>query len=341
MSDKNLPAIQEKQQEAVQMVEKYRSEHALVFVNDEDLKTHPLFIPEVTILAVKQDDFHNISGSLMPKGHITDRIGEASGVSFIATECGTRKDGDWVYVGRAQGKKRQTDGTWRLSQAHEYEFDVDTRAELDFNGKYGADKYKTDKDKLVHKLEMKKFARQRAGTGARLKVIRELVGMPTGFKQPQLQGGQMVFARVALNTQEMLADPDTRQAAIRVALGATDEIFGPTPRNVTPEREALPEPEAESEEPPAESATAFPGLPADDDIPGFDGPAKEPTEVEILRSWFKMRIAEVSAKDTKQWIKDFLAGKLDGKDSQDVEVLKQYKGALERKLAAVPVGGAK
>ena len=54
-----------------------------------------------------------------------------------------------------------------------------------------------------------------------------------------------------------------------------------------------------------------------------------------------MRIAEVSAKDTKQWIKDFLAGKLEGKDSQDVEVLKQYKGALERKLAAVPVGGGK
>ena len=337
MSDKNLPAIQEKQIEAAQMVEKYRSDKALVFVNAEDLKTHELFIPEITLLKANvKDDFHRISGKLMPKSHIVDRIADAAGISFIASECQTRAESNSMYVGRAQGKKRLPDGTWRLSQVHEYEFDIDTRAELDFmNDKNNY--YKTDTAKLKHKLEMKKFARARAGTGARMKVIRELVGMPTGLEPKDIPGGQMVFARVALNTERMLKEPEMRNAIIQNAIGATEDIFGSAPeRNVTPEQEALPAPEADSEaESEAQGAEStseqFPGLPPDDEIPGFN--EKPPSEQAALRSWFQMRIAEVTGEDTKKWIRDFLDGTLEGKDSQDLETLKKYKEALEAKIA--------
>ncbi len=342
MSEK-LPAIQSKQLEAVNLVEKYRGENALVFVNNEDLKTHPLFVPEITLLKVEKKDFHIIQGKFMPKSHIADRIGEASGVSFVETGCSTRTESDHVYVGRAQGKKRMPDGTWRISQAHEYEFDVEVRAELDFNGKQ-ADKYQTDKSKKLHKLELKKFARQRSGTGARLKVIKELVGMATSFEPREIETGQMVFCRVAVNTQEMLADPEMRRAAIKHALGATEEIFGPSiERNVTPEKEALPAPEETDTESESEQQKLAGIL--DDDIPWKDSPKSEPpkervpTEQEVLRSWFEERIAEVPAEDTKTWLRDFLAGKLEGKDSQDVEVLKNYKEALERKLKTA--GGKK
>ena len=143
MSDKNLPAIQAKQLEAVSLVEKYRSENALVFVRDEDLKTHSLFIPEVTLLKAGPADFHNISGSCMPKSYMVDRMGEAAGIAFIAAECSTRKEGDWVYVGRSQAKRRLPDGTWRTSHVQEYEFDVETRAKLDFAK--SPDKYKSEK----------------------------------------------------------------------------------------------------------------------------------------------------------------------------------------------------
>ena len=81
------------------------------------------------------------------------------------------------------------------------------------------------------------------------------------------------------------------------------------------------------------------GLPADDEIPGFNNPPKEPTEVEILRSWFDMRIGEVKAAETKDWIRSFLDGKIEGKDSQDIATLINYKDALEKKLA--DAGGAK
>lgn len=330
MSDQNLPAIQEKQIAATQMVEKYRSEKALVFVNDEDLKTHALFIPEISLLKATREDFHSISGKLMPKSHIVDRIGEASGVSFVAAECSTRSEGGTIYVGRAQGKKRMPDGAWRLSQVHEYEFDVETRAELDFlTDKRG--QYNSDTARRKHTLELKKFARQRAGTGARLKVIRELVGMPTGLSPQEMQGGKMVFARVALNTNKMLEDPEMRQAVISHALVATEEIFGPE-RNVTPAAESLPAPEeqAQAEPGPATEQNQLAGIPGDFDIPW----GEEESPVEQIRSWFEMRIHESLAQKTKDWIRSLL----DGESGQDLEVLTNYKAKLEEKMAASKSG---
>ena len=317
-----LPAVTK----AANLVEKYRSEHALVFVNDKELQTHPLFVAEVTLLKAAPEDFHNISGSFMPKSYIVDRIGEAAGINFIETACSTRKDGEWVYVGRSQGKKRLPDGTWRLSHVHEYEFDVETRAGLDFinDKKSKTPKYGSEVAQRQHMLEMKKFGRQRAGTGAHLKVIRELVGMPIGLKAGEVQNAQMVFSRVALNTEEMLANADTRQAAIRVALGARDEIFGPAPeRNVTPEKPTLAIVADESEEPADNS-----GLPADDDIPW------EKTELDPLtqiRAWFEEQKKNVP-ETTAAWITDLL----DGKDGEDFGLLEKYKDALEKKMTGAP-----
>ena len=307
------------------MVEKYRSEKALVFVNDEDLETHALFIPEVTLLQVARTDFHSITGKLMPKSHIVDRIGDASGISFVAAECSTRKEGQLVWVGRAQGKKRMPDGMWRVSHVHEYEFDVETRAELDFNGKQAA-KYRTDKDKTIHTLELKKFARQRAGTGARLKVIKELVGMATSFDPAEIQGGKLVLARVALNTQRMLEEPEMRNAIIQNAIGATEDIFGPGERDVTPSPEALPAPEEAGDVEPEQQALE--GIPSDTDIP-WDNP------LEDIRKWFEMRIHEVPAQGTKDWIRSLLDDKASG---QDLKVLQNYKAKLEAKMAAAKAG---
>ena len=275
MENKNLPAATiNHSQKALEMVQKHVSDHDLVFVAEEDLRTQTMFLPEVVIIRSTPDDFHNISGKFMPKGYQTDRIGEASGIVFLEN-CGTRVeevDGDTAYVGFAQGKKRMPDGTWRPSSVCEYEFNPVKRAEEDFL-KDTQGNYKTENQKKIHLLGLQKFGRQRANTGARLRVIRELTGMPISFKADQLQRA-MVFSRVAVNTDLFLSDPEMREAAIKVALGAGKEIYGPSP-----ERKALSdgytvENGNEDTEQPAEGFQA----------PEWGAPAKEETDDErILR----------------------------------------------------------
>lgn len=215
-------------EKALTVVEQHKKDGANVFVRDEDLDTQSLFFPEVVVVRGGSEDFHKISGKYMPKSYQVDRIGEAAGVSFVAEQCGTRRESDMVYVGWAQGWKRQTDGTLRYSQKHEYEFDVDVRSRDDFikDAKRDQPKYTTPVAKEEHVLEMRKFARQRAGTGARLKVIRELVGMPTSFREEAAKEA-FVFSRVRVNSDRALADPATAALALQAAMGATARIYGP------------------------------------------------------------------------------------------------------------------
>ncbi len=233
---------------ALEIIKKHEANQDLVFVRPEDLNTQKFFVPEVTVLHATPDDFHTISGQMMPKGYYTDRIGQAAGVSFVAENCGVKKDGENVYIGFAQGKRRLPDGTWRTSAVHEYEFDVDSRAREDFLSK--PEKYKTAVDKERHTLEIKRFARQKAGTGAHLKVIRELVGIPISFKPGQVQKA-IVVSRISVNTDELLSTPGMQQAAITQAVGAQAQLFEPghgnVEREVTEESEA---PQTQAEEQP-------------------------------------------------------------------------------------------
>jgi len=227
-SQKNLPAVKGNPQEAIELIRKYKSENQLVFVSEEDLRTQSMFLPEVVIIRSTSEDFHNIQGNFMPKGYQTDRIGEAAGIHFLEENCGTRTEKvgeNTVYVGFAQGKKRMPDGTWRTSSVCEYEFDPIKRAEEDFlRDKQG--KYNTEKDKKLAILNYQKFGRQRANSGARLRVIRELVGIPISFKPEEIKKA-MIFSRIAINTDQLLEDPEMRQVAVKIALGAQTQIYGP------------------------------------------------------------------------------------------------------------------
>lgn len=238
--------------EAMQLVKKYQDEHALIFAKEEDLRTQTMFVPEITVLHAEPTDFHNLAGNYIPKAYQTDRIGEAAGVSFVREGCGSRREGDNVFVGWAQGKKRLPDGSWRFSSICEYEFDVDVRSEEDFAKdaiKPDKDrKYKTEQSRAIYALQLRKFGRQRANTGARLRVIRELTEMPISFKAAEIHKA-MIFCRTAVNTDQLLADPATRQAAVNQALGIQSELFSPkeNERNVTLNIEVAPELEEQAE----------------------------------------------------------------------------------------------
>lgn len=239
MSDKQV-AVRDPQQQALEKLKKYEGSNALVFVRQEDVRAGALTVPEVVAVPATLEDFHNISGNLMPKSHQTNAIAEAAGIVFTEN-CGTRKEGPDTWVGWAQGRRRMPDGTMRTSPVLEYEFDVQVRSEEDFQNdakKSPSDrKYGNEVAKQRHVVELRKFARSRASTGAYLRVIRQLANMPTAFSRAQIQQGKaFVFVRYALNTDKMLESPEMRRDALAIATGAVSSVYGP--RNVTPETEA-------------------------------------------------------------------------------------------------------
>lgn len=222
----------------------------LVFVDPNELETGRMFYPQVSVINATPQDFHNIKGRMMPKSYHTDRIGEAAGIEFVASECGTRKEGDNVWVGFAQGRRRLPDGTFRTSTKQEYEYDVDVRSEEDFaNDTKGT--YNTEAAKRKHVIELKKYARQKASTGARLRVIRELTGIPAAFTQQDIQRA-LVVARIAVNTDELLDNPDTRKMAVAAAMNKSNDIYGV--RDVS-NSEQLAITEGNGDEPEASEAT--------------------------------------------------------------------------------------
>lgn len=204
---------------AIAIIDKARSSGALAFVGQGFGDVVPLYKPDVTLLAVTPKDFHNIQGKLCARKETVDKIGDAAGIDYIAAQCGVRteiREDDelgkrTIYIGYAQGRVRLPDGTWRASTVEEYEFDPVLRARLD------------KKDKL----EYMKAARQRASTGARLRVVRQLTGMPTAFEAKDLgEGKDLVFGRIVQNTDYILSTPEGRAMAIAQAVGVTGQLFG-------------------------------------------------------------------------------------------------------------------
>ena len=222
---------------------------ALTFVSAEDcMAVTPLYKPEVTVIQLRlpqgkddpNSDVYNISGKFMPKREVVDRIGEATGLIFIHEGCRTwteSYDDDiagkrTVYISEQQAKKRMSDGSWRTSSVQAYEFDPVMRAMLDYGVTELNAQTKQQKDRWGKKtlaqtiLEYTKVARQRAETGARLRVIRELTNMPTAFSATDATK-PLVFGRFAQNTDYILQTPEGRAMASAQALGVdVASLFG-------------------------------------------------------------------------------------------------------------------
>ena len=267
---------------ALARVNAAQTKGALVFVNTENFEAKvDLYRTEVTELTFRPTDFHGIQGKFMPSKAATDRIGEAVGVLFIQSACKVfaeiREDDmcgrRTVYRAEAQGKVRMPDGSWRESTVDEYEFDPVLRAMLDKNVTELNDQTKKTVGRTI--LEYSKVARQRAATGARLRVIRQLTGMPSAF-EPADVAKPMVFSRIVQNTGCILQTPEGRAMAIAQALGLdVASLFGG--------KKALPEAEDTAPESGANTAdfvdativpemppAAAPGQPQSETIPDFE-----------------------------------------------------------------------
>ena len=232
---------------ALAVIEKAAKDGSLIFFDKNNAYPQvELYKTEVTVIGIDKDrDCFKINGKYMPNRSMVDRIGEASGIVFTSgdTKIVTVNDDDAgrhpIYIATAQGKVRMPDGTWRMSSVAHYEFDPTLRAMLDYKVTKITSETKNRRrldDKGVEKtfgntlaeaiLEYQKTARQRANTGARLRVIRELVSMPISFSEEQIKK-PVVFGRIVQNTSYILTTKEGRMMATAQALGVDmSGIFG-------------------------------------------------------------------------------------------------------------------
>jgi len=210
-----------------------------------------LYRTEITAIEIKKEDCFEITKKYMPKREVVDRIGEAAGLIFTMGETKAQEINDpscgkhTIFIGIAQGKVRLPDGTWRLSSVCEYEFDPTLRAMLDYdvteltpqtrnfrklyrnkNGTMERSEY--GNTLAVAIMEYQKHGRQRANTGARLRVTRELVGLPIALTEKQIEK-PVLFGRIVQNTSHILQTPEGRIMATAQALGIdVASLFGKT-----------------------------------------------------------------------------------------------------------------
>jgi hypothetical protein len=293
---------------ALQKIENARKTGALIFVDQGSMvENTPLYKLDVTEMKInKEEDCFNISGKFMPKREIVDRIGDACGVTFIFGETKAIPFEDAlgkrvIYTAFSQGQKLLPDGTYRQSSVCTYDFDYVLRAMLDFDvtelnektkQKRRTNQYGKEYGSILARyiLELQKVASQRANTGARLRVIRELAGMPESFAEKDIQN-PLYFGRMIQNTDYILKTPEGRAMATAKALGVdVAALFGAKKPALPPDAGSSEESytPAETTAPENENSTAnlAAGAAADDE-PDFpedpeDETRKEETEFDRL-----------------------------------------------------------
>jgi hypothetical protein len=254
----NVPAIQK----AINALAGFKNK-GMTFARREDLENvSQQYQPLVTIVEFQAKDFERLGSdkAYYPRKGATNRIGDAAGVSFLGGVGGTREEGNataikvvehkngnkpsyfqieghYRIIGTAQGERLKPDGTPRKSSVCEYGFDVVQRTNEAILNDLAEENPRLTTEIACRKkfLELQKFGVQKARTGAELGVIRELVGMDTGFNKTDVANGcQMLFSQVIENNTfkvqvlaEIMKTQDGRAAVVQALFGATRAVFGP------------------------------------------------------------------------------------------------------------------
>jgi hypothetical protein len=222
---------------ALTLVNDAKKRGALIYVDMNDLTpSTELFRSEPQEILFEKKQFHNIKGKYQADKAATDKMAELGGIFFIDSASSERlvhkndpifgERDAWVVT--AQGKKQNSDGSWRPSNIEAYEFDPPVRAFEDLGLTEINDSNRTAFIRKV--IEYTKPALPRAKTGARLRVIRYLLGLPPSFTEDEIKR-PMVFNRIVMNTAFVLSTPEGKMMATAKALGVdvSSLLFGERP----------------------------------------------------------------------------------------------------------------
>lgn len=150
-------------------------------------------------------------------------------------------------------------------------------------------------------LQYRKFMCERTLTGAKERVIRQIIAMKSTFTVAELNK-PFAFPRITLDASKMLESPKARQAAIEKMSGSVQSIFGPTKEEVHPEYEVHNNSSPQIEAPEGEG-------PKPEDIPFDTTETKSPEEEEIeaaLEVLQKLSETSYLHKDAKGLANDML-----------------------------------
>lgn len=257
-----------------------------VYINWDAIKDLPDEF-EVVVTSVKYDpknldaSFSDIgSGMRMPTPDLMYRIAEACGISggsesetapiieeidinpMLCKPIDTAPNYQRKIVGRSVSKRSSRmmeDGSMVFSSLCTAEYNVWERCnelwskeEMYTDGYAKKGKYDNKYDNPYKRRnnfdsEMK-FAHAKAESKAYLKTIRELAGLPTGFKSGDLTSGQLLFSKVRRSPLALKAETAARLGAISRGVGqstAQAQLFGPVS-----ESEIYPEPIVDIEQEP-------------------------------------------------------------------------------------------
>lgn len=214
-------------QQAIAFIAKYPN--AMSFVRKSHLEElSPLCEVHIEAVEAKKSDFHDLgSGTFYPHKELTDRIGNAAGISFAGDTMIT-KDSDGAIIGRAIPQELGPDGKMVQWAPANYEFSPEDRAEEEWLKGVVKKGYAEPSEaaKRLKVLEMKKVAVRRADTGARVAAIISAIGMPTGFKNI-FNGTDTVvflFSRVIVNTKNEMV----MNRALDMMFASSSAIAGPS-----------------------------------------------------------------------------------------------------------------
>lgn len=219
--EKNLPAVVTISEQ--QLKQKYDpSKYHMLIPFEGEVTLSPFIKMEEVKVRIDKNEIHNIHGKYQPNADATRRLLEAGSIDIISTE--TERTGDYIWMSTVWGRKRNPDGTWRPAHGS-YEFDANVRAEelrLQMKGKS-----EIEIEKEV--LKLKKFGSQRANTGATLRMIRAITGLPTSFENPKELEKSFVLYRFILNMEVLFADPVAREHFLKQLTDRheKEKIYGP------------------------------------------------------------------------------------------------------------------
>jgi len=160
-----------------------------------------------------------------------------------------------MIVGRSVSKRSsriQEDGTsiWSSLCTSEYNvwercMELWSKEESYCDGYSVASKYPPKYDskykRRAHFDSEMKFAHAKAETKAHLKTVRELAGLPTGYKPADLTSGVMVFSRIRRSRETLKLETAARLQAISTG-GQSRQLFSlPPAENIEPSPEIIAE----------------------------------------------------------------------------------------------------
>ena len=200
-------------------------------------------------------------GMVMPTTKLMYKIGEARGVigGVKSESYAVYEEVDWSrmesndpaakpdlvkmkvgYKSIKQSKVLEPDGSYRLSNIWEVTYNVWERCCEDWSK--SPEKHNTAASRRQHFDNEMKFAAQKAEYKAHSKTIRELAGLPTGYRQNSLTDGWMTFHKIQRSQEAVKLDAAARRSAMAKGVSdggadATVALFGSDPVAALPEPE--------------------------------------------------------------------------------------------------------